>query len=81
LATINKINHGQIPIRSNDKVFIIHPYNKGKGYTTKDIWTKDKHKIEIAKFNGFSVLTVWESEYRKDPKQTLEKCIEFINGK
>lgn len=58
-----------------------HPYNKGKGYTAKDIWTKDKHKIEIAKFNGFSVLTIWDSEYRKDPKQTLEKCIEFINGK
>lgn len=56
-----------------------HPYHKKEGYRAKDIWLKDKNKIEFANNNGFEVLTIWDSEYRKNPQQTLQKCIEFIN--
>jgi len=56
-----------------------HPYHKEVGYTAKDIWLKDSKKIKLANDNGYKVLTVWDSEYRKNPQQTLEKCIEFIN--
>ena len=58
-----------------------HPYHKKEGYRAKDIWLKDRSKIELANNNGFEVLTIWDSEYRKNPQQTLQKCIEFINKK
>lgn len=51
-----------------------------EGYTSKDIWERDKIKIDLARKNGFNVLVIWDSEYRKNPQQTLQKCIEFING-
>jgi len=58
-----------------------HPYHKSIGYTAKDIWSKDKNKIELANKNGYEVLTIWDSEYRKYPDQTLIKCLEFLNIK
>lgn len=45
----------------------------------KERWYNDKLRIEITNKYGYKVLTIWESEYRKDPQQTLEKCIKFIN--
>jgi len=57
-----------------------HPYHKTKKYCASKIWEKDENKIELAKFNGYEVLVVWDSEYRKNPKQTVEKCIEFLNN-
>ena len=63
-----------------DKDDLPHPYHKEKGYTSKDIWERDKIKIDLARKNGFNVLVIWDSEYRKNPQQTLQKCIEFING-
>lgn len=56
-----------------------HPYHKDKNWTAERIWEEDASKIELAKYNGFEVLTIWDSEYKKNPQQTLEKCIEFIN--
>jgi len=49
-------------------------------YCASKIWEKDENKIELAKSNGYEVLVVWDSEYRKNPKQTVEKCIEFLNN-
>ena len=56
-----------------------HPYHKNKNFSAEKIWEKDSKKLELAKLNGFNVLTIWDSEYRKYPEQTLQKCIEFIN--
>lgn len=56
-----------------------HPYHKKIGFYAKDIWEKDKRKEDIAKKRGFDILVIWDSEYRKHPKETLEKCIKFIN--
>jgi len=56
-----------------------HPYHKDKNWTAEKIWEKDASKIELAKSSGFEVLTIWDSEYRKNPQQTIEKCIKFIN--
>jgi len=58
-----------------------HPFHKTNNYTAEKIWEKDRIKTEIAIKNGFDVLTIWDSEYRKYPQQTLEKCIRFINEK
>jgi G:T-mismatch repair DNA endonuclease (very short patch repair protein) len=55
-----------------------HPYRKGKGYTAKDIWEKDKKKIDFAKSRGYEVLVVWDSDYRKDKEGTIQKCLDFL---
>ena len=47
--------------------------------TAKSIWEKENKKISWIKNRGYQVLIIWESEYRKNPQQTLQKCIEFIN--
>jgi hypothetical protein len=54
----------------------IHPILK---VTSKEIWKKDIDKINWFRKRGYEVFIVWESEYRKNPKQTVEKCIKFIN--
>jgi hypothetical protein len=56
-----------------------HPFHKTHNWTSKKIWSRDKLKIDLAENNGFSVLVIWDSEYRKNPQQTIEKCIKFIN--
>lgn len=55
-----------------------HPYHKKVGYSAKDIWEKDKRKIDLAISKGFEVLTIWDSEYRKDKEGTLKKCLDFL---
>ena len=57
-----------------------HPYHKKEGYTSKEIWEKDRIKIDLASKNGYDVLIIWDSEYKKFPEKTLQKCIDFING-
>lgn len=50
-----------------------------KKMRVRDIWDNDFNKLDLIKRKGYEVLIIWESEYRKNPQQTLEKCIEFIN--
>jgi len=57
-----------------------HPYHKTTNFSAAKIWEKDKIKLDLARKNGFDVLVIWDSEYRKNKQQTLEKCIQFING-
>jgi hypothetical protein len=49
--------------------------------SAREIWQKDHLKNKWNIDRGYKVLTIWESEYRKYPQQTLEKCIRFINEK
>lgn len=55
-----------------------HPFYKENGPTAKQIWERDEQKINIAKQEGFEVLVVWDSEWRKNKEDILTKCIEFI---
>jgi very-short-patch-repair endonuclease len=45
------------------------------------LWEKERIKKEWMEKRGYDVLTIWDSEYRKHPQQTLDKCIEFLNKK
>jgi hypothetical protein len=45
----------------------------------KDIWKLDIYKIEIAKQNGFDVLTIWESEFNKSIENVKQKIKDKIN--
>lgn len=52
-----------------------------KDLTAKDIWNKDKKKEIIANNNGFEVFVVWDSEYKKNKQEIINKCKEFLNLK
>lgn len=55
-----------------------HPYYKEDGPTAKEIWERDNLKINLAKNEGFDVLVIWDSEYRKDKNKTIKKCLNFL---
>lgn len=57
-----------------------HPFRKNK--TSKDIWDKDREKVDLAKMNGYDVMIVWDSEYRykgsNEREKLIKKCIDFL---
>ena len=55
-----------------------HPYYKENGPSALETWNKDKIKNDVALENGFDVLTIWDSEYRRDKNKTIEKCLDFL---
>lgn len=48
-------------------------------YWHKDI-EKDLKRDQFLKDMGYEVLRIKENEYRQNPKETIEKCIDFIVG-
>ena len=54
--------------------------NTRTGKTAKQTWELDEHKTNLAKNNGFEVLTIWEKEYNKNKEETIQKCITFLKG-
>lgn len=53
----------------------------GKGITkktAKEIWDKDAKKLKAAKDRGFDTLIIWESDFNKDKKKELEKCLNWL---
>ena len=56
-----------------------HPFYKKNGPSAKETWDKDSDKLSVAKNKGFDVLVIWDSEYKKNKKETIKKCIEFLS--
>jgi very-short-patch-repair endonuclease len=54
-------------------------YHKHLKLYAKERWENDRIRNEKTFEYGYKILTIWESEYRKNPQQILEKCIKFIN--
>ena len=54
-----------------------HPFRKK--LTSKEIWEKDEKKKNVANENGFEILTIWDSEYRRYKKETIERCKNYLN--
>jgi len=52
-----------------------HPYSD---ITAKDLWDKDRTKLELIKKYGFKVLVVWDSDYRTNPEKEIKKCMNFL---
>lgn len=65
----------------NPDIYKENYIHRVKGLKASDIWENDKSKIELIESKGYSVLTIWESEFKKNPQQILYKCIEFLNKK
>ena len=56
-----------------------HPFRTG--LTAEEIWKKDADKIKLANDNEFEVLVIWDSEYHKNKKETIKKCLNFLKIK
>jgi very-short-patch-repair endonuclease len=54
-----------------------NPWNKK--LLSEQIWESDRIRNELIESLGYKVFVVWELEYRKNTKQTVEKCIEFLD--
>lgn len=53
-------------------------YHSVKNKTAKDIWKYDRYKKELAESHNYTMLTIWESDYKEDPEREIKKCIDFI---
>ncbi len=42
------------------------------------IWTDDADKNQMAKNNGFEVLVIWETEFKNNELNAVEKCKQFL---
>ena len=52
---------------------------RNAGRSAKDIWEYDANKIKNLHDEGFCVIIVWESEYKRNKRATILKCVEKIN--
>lgn len=69
----------------NPKIYSPDDYLVGKGCTeikAKDMWETDKNKLSlIENLRDFSVVVVWESDYKKDKDKVIEGIIEYATIK
>ncbi len=63
----------------NPNIYKADDINAITKITAQEKWDFDKLKNQIAKENGYEVLVIWESEYRKDPTSVLNKINTFLN--
>ena len=54
-----------------------HPFRKN--LKAVDIWNKDTQKYEDIKNYGYNILIIWDSEYKKNKDEIVQKCINFLN--
>lgn len=47
--------------------------------TAKEIWKEDNDKHEKAIIKGYTIKTIWETEYYKNKEKIILECIDFIN--
>lgn len=53
-------------------------FNKSIQETAGEKWKSDALKNNIIESHGYEVLTVWESDYNANPRETIQKCISFL---
>jgi len=53
-----------------------HPFRKN--ILASEMWKKDQDKKNVAEEEGFEVLIIWDSEYKKDKIGTINKCKNFL---
>jgi hypothetical protein len=46
----------------------------------KDKWAFDSNRNEQLNAAGYQVLVIWEEEYKNNPMETLQNCINFLNN-
>ena len=48
--------------------------------TAKEIWNKDKQKIDFIIEKGFKVLVAWECDYNNNKEEIINNCIKFLRN-
>lgn len=61
--------------KSND---IPNPFNKS--LTAKDIWDFDEYKNNLLRKNGYELMIVWESDFKKSPDEHVLLIKKFLYG-
>ena len=56
------------------------PNPKDKNITAKEIWEKEKSKLDFIKSLGFKTLVIWHSEYKENKEDVIDKCVNFLNN-
>ena len=55
-------------------------WSEGKQRTAKEIWERDaKREKELIEL-GYSVLVIWESDFVNNPKETIQKCKDYLEN-
>ncbi|NBO22858.1 hypothetical protein EBU94_05935 [bacterium] len=62
----------------NPKIYEPTHYHPMIKKTAKEIWDAHQEKIELITGCGYDVLVVWESDYRKNPEEVIQSCIDFL---
>lgn len=52
-----------------------------EGKSVKDIWERDRIKLELARTKGFDVMIVWEYEWDDNSTETFSKILKFLKIK
>jgi len=55
-----------------------HPFRKNESF--EYLREKDKKKLEAAEKKGFVMLTIWDSDYKNNKEETIQRCINFLNS-
>lgn len=53
----------------------VNPISK---LTATNIWNKEAHKEAVANSHGYTILRVWESDYKKNKEKVIKECISFL---
>ena len=53
----------------------INPVSK---LTATDIWDKEARKEDVANLHGYTMLRVWESDYKNNKDKVIQDCINFL---
>ena len=64
----------------NPKIYNKDDINKTVKRTASEIWNIDKAKYNFAIDNGYNIIIVWESDYRYNKKEVINKCIKNIEN-
>lgn len=60
----------------NPKIYSMDSYIRKKKIV--DVWGHDLLKIQDLEDKGYSVMIVWEMDYKTAPRDILQKCMDFI---
>ena len=55
-------------------------FNKSKHKSSIDIWKRDEERASYARAMGYEILIIWERDYKKSPRDIINKCTQFLNG-
>ena len=68
------------PVKYNESDVLNFPSRNGPVQKTAlSLWESDAARLSILRSLGYTVLVIWESEYKQDKEGTIKKCLNFLN--